>query len=90
MIPAMIIKAVVPKVLKIVLKQFPGIEKINRLVDYMEKPNNADKEIEKLKSLILDKDLKMHELEMRVNNYEDKVLDIEKRLIKNETSTKNK
>ena len=86
----MIIKAVVPKVLKIVLKQFPGIEKINRLVDYMEKPNNADKEIEKLKSLILDKDLKMHELEMRVNNYEDKVLDIEKRLIKNETSTKNK
>ena len=86
----MIIKAVVPKVLKIVLKQFPGIEKINRLVDYMEKPNNADKEIEKLKSLILDKDLKMHELEMRVNNYEDKVLDIEKRLIKNETNTKNK
>ena len=86
----MIIKAVVPKVLKIVLKQFPGIEKINRLVDYMENPNDADKEIEKLKSLILDKDLKMHELEMRVNNYEDKVLDIEKRLIKNETSTKNK
>ena len=86
----MIIKAVVPKVLKIVLKQFPGIEKINRLVDYMEKPNDADKEIEKLKSLILDKDLKMHELEMRVNNYEDKVLDIEKRLIKNETNTKNK
>ena len=90
MIPAMIIKAGVPKVLKIVLKQFPGIEKINRLVDYMENPNDADKEIEKLKSLILDKDLKMHELEMRVNNYEDKVLDIEKRLIKNETSTKNK
>ena len=90
MIPAMIIKAVVPKVLKIVLKQFPGIEKINRLVDYMENPNDADKEIEKLKSLILDKDLKMHELEMRVNNYEDKVLDIEKRLIKNETNTKNK
>ena len=86
----MIIKAVVPKVLKIVLKQFPGIEKINRLVDYMENPNDADKEIEKLKSLILDKDLKMHELEMRVNNYEDKVLDIEKRLIKNETNTKNK
>ena len=78
----MIIKAVVPKVLKIVLKQFPGIEKINRLVDYMEKPNNADKEIEKLKSLILDKDLKMHELEMRVNNYEDKVLNVEKKLMK--------
>ena len=78
----MIIKAVVPKVLKIVLKQFPGIEKINRLVDYMEKPNNADKEIEKLKSLILDKDLKMHELEMRIDNYENQLLELAKKVDK--------
>jgi len=82
MIPAMIIKAVVPKVLKIVLRQFPGIEKINNLVDYMENPNDADKEIEKLKKLNLDKDLKMHELSTRLDNYEDKVLDIEKKLKK--------
>ena len=82
MIPAMIIKAVVPKVLKIVLRQFPGIEKINNLVDYMENPNDADKEIEKLKKLNLDKDLKMHELEMRVNNYEDQLLELAKKVNK--------
>jgi len=80
MIPALIIKAVVPKVLSVVLKQFPGIEKINALVHYMEKPNDADKGIEEVKKLILDKDLKIHELEMRLNNYEDKVLDVEKKL----------
>ena len=68
MIPAMIIRAVVPKVLSLVLKQFPGIEKINNLVDYMENPNDADKEIEKLKKLNLDKDLKMHELSTRLDN----------------------
>ena len=78
----MIIRAVVPKVLDIVLKQFKGIEKINNLVDYMEKPNSADKEIEKLKSLILDKDIKMHELEMRVNNYEDQLLELAKKVNK--------
>ena len=82
MIPAMIIKAVVPKVLKIVLRQFPGIEKINNLVDYMENPNDADKGIEEIKKLILDKDLKIHEMEMRLNNYEDKVLDLEKKIKK--------
>ena len=68
----MIIRAVVPKVLSLVLKQFPGIEKINNLVDYMEKPNDADKGVKEVKKLILDKDLKIHELEMRLNNYEDK------------------
>lgn len=82
MLPAMIIRAVVPKVLDIVLKQFKGIEKINNLVDYMEKPNEADKEIEKVKKLILDKDLKMHELEMRVNNYEDQLLELAKKVNK--------
>ena len=78
----MIIRAVVPKVLDIVLKQFKGIEKINNLVDYMEKPNSADKEIEKLKSLILDKDIKMHELGIRLDNYENQLLDLAKKFNK--------
>ena len=82
MLPAMIIRAVVPKVLSLVLKQFPGIEKINNLVDYMETPNDADKGFQEIKKLILDKDLKIHEMEMRLNNYEDKVLDIEKKFNK--------
>ena len=80
MIPAIIISKVVPKVLDMVLKQFKGIEKINKLVDYMEKPNSADKEIKNLKSLILDKDLKMHELGMRLNNYEDQLLEVSKKV----------
>ena len=82
MLPAILIKAVVPKVLKIVLRQFPGIEKINNLVDYMEKPNEADKEIEKLKKLILDKDLKMHEQDMRINKNEDIILELQKSIKK--------
>ena len=86
MFPALIIpklvKKLLPLLLDLLMKAFPGLEKIEKLVDYMENPNDADKEIEKLKSLILDKDLKMHELEMRVNNYEDKVLDIEKKFNK--------
>jgi len=82
MLPAMIIKAVVPKVLKIVLRQFPGIEKIDTLVNYMEKPNEADQGIVELKKQMLDKDMKIHEIEMRLNNYEDKVLNVEKKLKK--------
>ena len=82
MLPAILIKSVVPKVLKIVLRQFPGIEKIDTLVNYMEKPNEADQGIQEVKKLILDKDLKIHEMEMRLNNYEDKVLNVEKKLKK--------
>ena len=60
MLPAMIIKAVVPKVLELVLKQFKGIEKINSLVEYMEKPNEADKKIEELvkENIILESKIK--------------------------------
>ena len=52
MIPALIAKQVLPLVIKPVkkwiLKHFKGIEKIAYLVDYMEKPNDADKKIEEL------------------------------------------
>jgi len=86
MIPAVLIgkilKKIVPKILEVIMKQFPGLEKIEKLVNYMEKPNEADEGIIKLKKQMLDKDLKIHELDMRLNNYEDKVLDIEKKLKK--------
>ena len=52
MIPAMIIKAVIPKVLDIILRQFKGIEKIQYLVKYMEEENDADREIKKIKDEI--------------------------------------
>ena len=82
MLPAMIIKAVVPKVLELVLKQFKGIEKINSLVEYMEKPNEADKGVKEIKQLLVSKDLKIHELEMRVDNYENQLLELAKKVDK--------
>ena len=78
----MIVKAVVPKVLNIVLKQFKGIEKIKYLVDYMEKPNDADKGVQELRQLLVSKDLKIHELEMRVDNYENQLLELAKKVDK--------
>ena len=41
----MIIKAVIPKVLEMILKQFKGIEKIPYLVKYMEDDNDTDKQV---------------------------------------------
>ena len=48
----MIIKAVIPKVLDMLLRQFKGIEKIEKIVRYMEEENDADREIKKLKDEI--------------------------------------
>ena len=82
MIPALLLKKIVPKILEVIMKQFSGIEKIDRLVKYMEQPNDADKEIEKLKKLILDKDLKMHEQDMRINRNEDMIIELQKQVNK--------
>ena len=48
MIPAIVLHKLVPKVLEVILKQFKGIEKIDKLVDYMEKDNEADQKIKLL------------------------------------------
>ena len=45
MLPALLIKKIVPKILDIVLKQFTGIEKIDKLVKYMENENDTDKQV---------------------------------------------
>ena len=86
MIPALIIpkliKKLLPVLLDLLIKTFPGLEKIDRLVKYMEQPNDADKEIEKLKKLILDKDLKMHEQDMRINRNEDMIIELQKQVNK--------
>ena len=64
MIPSLIPKQVLPLVIKPVkkwlLKHFKGIEKISYLVDYMEKPNEADKKIEELvkENIILESKIK--------------------------------
>ena len=82
MLPALIIKAIVPKILSLVLKQFPGIERIDKLIRYMDEPNDADKEIEKVKKLILYKYLKIHEQDMRINRNEDMILELQKKINK--------
>ena len=86
MLPALIIpklvKKLLPLLLDLLMKSFPGLEKIDRLVKYMEQPNDADKEIEKLKKLILDKDLIMHEQDMRINRNEDMIIELQKQVNK--------
>ena len=48
MLPALIIQRVVPKVIDMILKQFKGIDKIDKLVEYMEQDNEADQKIKLL------------------------------------------
>tara|TARA_R100000808_G_scaffold24368_1_gene56007 strand:+ start:128 stop:337 length:210 start_codon:yes stop_codon:yes gene_type:complete len=48
MLPALIIQKVVPKVIDMILKQFKGIDKIDKLVEYMEEDNEADEKIKLL------------------------------------------
>ena len=45
MLPALLLKKIVPKILEIILKQFSGIEKIEQLVKYMENENETDKQV---------------------------------------------
>ena len=51
MIPALVIKAVLPKVIKLVSKQFK-LDKMERIIEYMEKPNDADIRIDELEKRI--------------------------------------
>ena len=51
MIPALLIKAVLPKVIKIISKQFK-LDKMERIIEYMDKPNDADIRIDELEKRI--------------------------------------
>ena len=51
MIPAMVIKAVLPKVVKLVAKQFK-LDKMERIIKYMDEPNDADIRIDKLEKKV--------------------------------------
>jgi len=51
MIPALLIKAVLPKVLKVVSKQFK-LDKMERIIKYMDEPNDADVRIDELEKRI--------------------------------------
>ena len=47
----MVIKAVLPKVVKLVAKQFK-LDKMERIIEYMDKPNDADIRIDELEKRI--------------------------------------
>ena len=47
MIPALVLKTILPKVVKVLSKQFK-LDKMERIIEYMEKPNDADIRIDEL------------------------------------------
>ncbi len=51
MIPAMMLKAILPKIIKLVAKQFK-LDKMERIIKYMDEPNDADIRIDKLEKKI--------------------------------------
>ena len=51
MIPAMVIKAVLPKVVKLVAKQFK-LDNMERIIKYMDEPNDADIRIDELEKKV--------------------------------------
>ena len=53
MVPGLILKAVIPKVLDMILRQFSGIEKIDKLVKYMEDENETDTKVKELESRVV-------------------------------------
>tara|TARA_R110002020_G_scaffold174436_2_gene365924 strand:- start:340 stop:537 length:198 start_codon:yes stop_codon:yes gene_type:complete len=59
MIPALVIKAVLPKVIKLVSKQFK-LDKMEKIIKYMDEPNDADVRIDELEERInkLEKQIK--------------------------------
>ena len=51
MIPAMMLKAILPKIIKLVAKQFK-LDKMERIIKYMDEPNDADIRIDELENRI--------------------------------------
>ena len=58
MIPAMMLKAILPKIIKLVAKQFK-LDKMERIIKYMDEPNDAD--------------IRIDELEKRINKLEKQI-----------------
>ena len=51
MIPALVLKTVLPKVVKVLSKQFK-LDKMERIIKYMDEPNDADIRIDELEKRI--------------------------------------
>ena len=59
MIPALVLKTVLPKVVKVLSKQFK-LDKMEKIIKYMDEPNDADVRIDELEERInkLEKQIK--------------------------------
>ena len=51
MIPALVLKTILPKVVKVLSKQFK-LDKMERIIKYMDEPNDADIRIDKLEEKV--------------------------------------
>ena len=63
MIAHMVIKLLVPKVLDIIIQRF----KLDKVLEYVEKPNNLDVKVEELEDKIIELEGVAHELKEFVN-----------------------
>ena len=63
MIAHMVIKLLVPKVLDIIIQRF----KLDKVLDYVEKPNNLDVKVEELEDKVIELERFAHEPKEFVN-----------------------
>tara|TARA_R100000700_G_scaffold30023_1_gene36956 strand:- start:890 stop:1099 length:210 start_codon:yes stop_codon:yes gene_type:complete len=66
MIPAMLIGKIVPKIVKILLHQFKGLDKIEKILEYVENPNELDDAVAKLNERVLELEAICQNLEKKV------------------------
>jgi len=62
-IPPMLLKFILPKILDHLLVVF----KLDKVLDYVEKPNNLDVKVEKLEDKVIELERVAHELKELVN-----------------------
>lgn len=63
MIPPMLLRFILPKILDHLLVVF----KLDKVLDYVEKPNNLDVKVEKLEDKVIELERVAHELKELVN-----------------------
>ena len=66
MLPAILIGKILPKLIKVLTKQFKGLDKIEKLLKYVEEPNELDDAVTEMQ-------LRMNRLEKQCQDLEEKV-----------------
>ena len=66
MLPSILVGKILPKLVKLLTKQFKGIDKIDKLLKYVEEPNELDDAVQEMQ-------LRMNRLEKQCQDLEEKV-----------------